>query len=66
MSPEIEDMLIGHEVGHALYTTDAYMKPIEENPKIRGYLNVIEEVRIEKKTKRKKFKCFYGTKTSRT
>lgn len=53
MSPEIEDMLIGHEVGHALYTTDAYMKPIEDNPKIRGYLNVIEDVRIEKLIKRK-------------
>jgi hypothetical protein len=53
MSPEIEDMLIGHEVGHALYTTDAYMKPIEDNPKIRSYLNVIEDVRIEKLIKRK-------------
>ncbi len=53
MTPEIEDMLIGHEVGHALYTTDAYMKPIEDNPKIRGYLNVIEDVRIEKLIKRK-------------
>ena len=53
MTPEIEDMLIGHEVGHALYTGDEYMDPIMENPKMMGYLNIIEDVRIEKLIKRK-------------
>jgi hypothetical protein len=53
MTPEIEDMLIGHEVGHALYTLDQYMDPIKENPKIQSYLNVLEDVRIEKLIKRK-------------
>ena len=53
MTPEIEDMLIGHEVGHALYTGDEYTKPIEENRKMQGYLNVLEDVRIEKLIKRK-------------
>lgn len=53
MSPEVEGMLVGHEVGHALYTTDDYMDPIKENPKLHGYLNVIEDVRIEKLMKRK-------------
>ena len=53
MSPIVEGMLIGHEVGHALYTPDAYLKPIEENIKLRGYMNVIEDVRIEKLMKRK-------------
>lgn len=53
MTPEIEDMLVGHEVGHALYTGEKYMKPIEENPKMMEYLNVIEDVRIEKLIKRK-------------
>lgn len=53
MSPEVEGMLVGHEVGHALYTTDEYMDPIKENPKLQGYLNVIEDVRIEKLMKRK-------------
>ena len=53
MSPIVEGMLIGHEVGHALYTPDAYLKPIEENKKLRGYMNVIEDVRIEKMMKRK-------------
>ena len=53
MTPEIEDMLIGHEVGHALYTLHQYMEPIVENPRIQTYLNVIEDVRIEKLIKRK-------------
>lgn len=53
MTPEIEDMLIGHEVGHALYTGEAYIAPIIENPKMKSYLNVLEDVRIEKLMKRK-------------
>lgn len=53
MTPEVEDMLIGHEVGHALYTSDEYVEPIRENPKLMGYMNIIEDVRIEKLIKRK-------------
>lgn len=53
MTPEIEDMLVGHEVGHALYTTEDYFVPIAENSKIMSYLNVLEDVRIEKLIKRK-------------
>jgi hypothetical protein len=53
MTPEIEDMLVGHEVGHALYTTDDYFEPITQNSKIMTYLNVLEDVRIEKLIKRK-------------
>ena len=53
MTPEIEDMLVGHEVGHALYTTEEYFDPIKENPKMMSYLNVLEDVRIEKLIKRK-------------
>ena len=53
MTPEIEDMLVGHEVGHALYTTDDYFTPIADNSKIMTYLNVLEDVRIEKMIKRK-------------
>ena len=53
MTPEIEDMLVGHEVGHALYTLDKYTKPIEENPKMKSYMNILEDVRIEKLIKRK-------------
>jgi hypothetical protein len=53
MTPEIEDMLVGHEVGHALYTLDKYIEPIKENPKMKSYLNILEDVRIEKLIKRK-------------
>ena len=53
MTPEIEDMLIGHEVDHALYTGEEYIKPIQENRKLMGYMNIIEDVRIEKLIKRK-------------
>jgi len=53
LTPEIEHMLVGHEVGHALYTTDEYSEVIKENPAIKSYLNVIEDVRIEKLIKRK-------------
>ena len=53
MTPEIEDMLIGHETGHALYTTDEYLEPLKELPKLHSYLNVIEDVRIEKLMKRR-------------
>ena len=53
MTPEIEDMLIGHEVGHALYTGEEYLKPIQENRSMMSYLNVLEDVRIEKMIKRK-------------
>lgn len=53
MSPTVEGMLIGHEVGHALYTTDEFMEPAKENSRIFGYLNVLEDVRIEKLMKRK-------------
>ena len=54
MTPEIEDMLVGHEVGHALYTDgDQYFEPIRQNPKMMSYLNILEDVRIEKLIKRK-------------
>lgn len=52
MTPEIEDMLIAHEVGHALYTGMEYMSPIKEFPKLKSYMNVLEDVRIEKLIKR--------------
>lgn len=53
MTPEIEGMLVGHEVGHALYTDEEYLKPIDANRSMMQYLNVIEDVRIEKLIKRK-------------
>lgn len=53
MTPEIEDMLVGHEVGHALYTNDDYLAPLKDTPKLHSYMNVLEDVRIEKLIKRK-------------
>lgn len=51
MSNDLYDLLVGHEVGHALYT------PTDENEfkKHKGiphsYFNVIEDIRIDKKMK---------------
>ena len=53
LTPTVEGMLIGHEVGHALYTTDDYLEPLKDNYKLKGYLNILEDVRIEKLLKRK-------------
>ena len=52
MSNDLYDLLVGHEVGHALYT------PQDDNEfkkyKIpHSYLNVIEDIRIDKKMKLK-------------
>lgn len=58
-SSTVYDMLVGHEVGHALYTPDQW-DFLGEIPK--DYVNVIEDARIEKLMKRKYpglSKCFY-------
>lgn len=52
MSDELEEMLIGHEVGHALFTTYEFCEKPDFR-KLQGYMNVIEDVRIEKKVKNK-------------
>jgi hypothetical protein len=47
MSGDLYDLLVGHEVGHALYTPT-----LEEGLRVEGvpfaYVNVIEDIRIEK------------------
>ena len=48
-SSTVYDMLVGHEVGHALFTPDEEMGV--EVP--ATFLNVVEDVRIEKLMKRK-------------
>lgn len=56
MTPVIEEMLKAHEVGHALYTNENLFTEFQSNnPKNVpfGYLNVLEDVRIEKLMKRK-------------
>ena len=50
MSPELYDLFMGHEVGHARYTPEEgwHDKVSEHGGMFKGYLNVIEDVRIEK------------------
>lgn len=52
LTQEIEEMLLLHEVGHALYTTvDGYGVVYDTKKHLKGYANIIEDVRIEKKMK---------------
>lgn len=55
MSNDLLDLLVGHEVGHALYTTDEFFAEEYKTkyPHIMGYFNVLEDVRIEKLMKRR-------------
>lgn len=55
MSPELYDLLMSHEVGHALNTpADGWHGAVSSKGKnYKGFLNVIEDARIEKKIKRK-------------
>ena len=56
-SNDLIGMLVGHEVGHALYTSKEYIEnefmDTEYARPFHGYLNVLEDVRIEKLMKRK-------------
>ena len=53
ISKDTLDMLIGHEVGHALYTFLKDWESAIDNGYHKGILNVIEDARIEKKVKRR-------------
>ena len=69
ISKDLEDLLLGHETGHALDTPiDDYSKGVETITKnvfgdekiskqlqstVRGFLNVIEDARIDKRQKRR-------------
>lgn len=63
MTPQLYDLLLGHEVGHALYTPPQGWHDALVDDKRKGfksYLNVIEDTRIEKMIQEK----FPGLKTS--
>ena len=53
MNENVYDLFIGHEVGHALYTpTDGWIEGIaEEGMNFKSFLNIVEDVRIERKMK---------------
>ena len=59
VSNDVYDLLVGHEVGHALFTPQIEIedlcKSIDENNAgtVKSFLNVVEDARIEKKIKRK-------------
>jgi hypothetical protein len=57
MSGDLYDLLCGHEVGHALYTPpQGWHDAATDESKGKGYkgfLNVVEDARIEKKIKRR-------------
>ena len=55
MSSEMYDLFMGHEVGHALNTPmEGWHDSVcEFGPVFKGYLNVVEDVRIEKEIKAK-------------
>ena len=49
ISPELYDLFMGHEVGHALWTPyEGVHSAVTKNKTLKGYLNVVEDVRIEK------------------
>lgn len=55
MTKELYDLLVLHEVGHALWTPlEGWHNAVTEmGPNFKSFLNVIEDARIEKKIKRK-------------
>ena len=59
MSNDLYDLLVGHEVGHALYTPEEGLLEAVARSN-QSFVNVIEDARIEKLMKRK----FAGLRTS--
>lgn len=54
MSNDLYDMLLGHEVGHALFTPEKGWHTNQDYGKnFKTYLNVVEDARIERKVKNK-------------
>jgi len=53
LSPYLYDMFMGHEVGHALETPESGMKKAFEMKIPMSIMNVLEDVRIERKIKNK-------------
>jgi hypothetical protein len=53
ISPELYDLFVGHEVGHALYTPEELLTQAHDLKLTHSVLNAIEDVRIERKIKSK-------------
>ncbi len=52
LTPEMEDLFVIHEVGHALYTGEEFLVESKDTPGLHSYMNVVEDARIEKLMKR--------------
>ncbi len=48
VSQNVYDLLIGHEVGHALYTPLKLIKESKKREIPKSFINVVEDIRIEK------------------
>ena len=59
MSNEVADLFVCHEIGHALYTSKDMLNKMIERKLDKGYVNVIEDARIEKMVQEK----YLGTKS---
>lgn len=54
VSNDLYDLMIGHEVGHALFTpADGWEEEVKTKKNLKTFLNIVEDARIEKKMKRK-------------
>ena len=56
---DVEDLLIGHEVGHALFTPADGWHDSPKDLKIpRSFLNVVEDIRIERRLRFSRLRKF--------
>ena len=53
ISPELYDLFMGHEVGHALYSPEEMFDLAKERKLTFSVMNVVEDAKIEKKIKSK-------------
>jgi flagellar motor protein MotB len=54
LSEHVTDLLVGHEVAHALYSPEAEWMAVCENKEVpKSYVNILEDIRIEKSIKKK-------------
>lgn len=53
LPPIVDELLVAHEVGHALYTDELYVDAAKKEPNLAGCMNILEDARIEKLIKNK-------------
>ena len=53
MTPTVYDLMVGHEIGHALWTPLDMLESARVREIDHGFVNILEDARIEKKGKRK-------------